>query len=170
MSQFFSQFGPPIKISGYASVVVVAKFTAINKFVISKFQDFNFELLNLNFNLLLKFLETEIFQFVISTFQKIPDKTSHFELNLSLGAVHKRRPHKIAKNSPPLLLSAKCPHWLNLFPPCLCGLEKSDVFRAKKCGRLHLKDFSLSAKCPVRTSASEEFPLVREMSTLDKPP
>jgi len=35
-------------------------------------------------------------------------------LNCGLGAVHKRRPLKIAKNWPPL--SEKCPHWLNPLP------------------------------------------------------
>jgi len=45
-----------------------------------------------------------------------------------LGAVHKGRPHKIAK--------------IDLLPPCPCGhtinFQKSEVFFTKKCGRPHL--------------------------------
>jgi len=41
---------------------------------------------------------------------------------LNLGAVHKRRPHKIEKKIDPSLLvwSAKFPHCLNLFHPWSC--------------------------------------------------
>jgi len=64
---------------------------------------------------------------------------------LFLGAVHKRRPHKIAKKLPPLRLSEKCSHWLN--PTCPCRVHMHQKFRS-----LHQK---------LLMSASEELPIVR---------
>jgi len=62
-----------------------------------------------------------------------------------LGAVHKERPHKIAKKMIPFSLSAL------VQAPCSCGhlinFEKSDIFAPKKCGRPHLKNpLSLCSK------------------------
>jgi len=64
--------------------------------------------------------------------------------DVCLGAVHKSRPHKIAKNWPPL--SAKSPHWFN---------QNSEVFL----GQIVLKS----------TSEGASPPPVRKMSTLNKP-
>jgi len=73
---------------------------------------------------------------------------------LLLGAVHKRRSHKIAKNDP------HCPqNVLTGSPPpsCPCGhtikFEKSYAFCTRKYGRPHLKN---------------PGPLVRKMFALDK--
>jgi len=71
-----------------------------------------------------------------------------------LGAVHKRRPHKIAKNWPPPPLSALAQPPSPLFVRTHHKLRKIRSFFAKKCGRPHLKNLP---------------PLVRKMSALDKP-
>jgi len=64
-----------------------------------------------------------------------------------------------AQNREKLTLPPPCPHWLN-FPPLSERIHhKFRTFRSfctKKCGRPHLKNLP--------------FPLIRKMSSLDKPP
>jgi len=75
-----------------------------------------------------------------------------------LGAVHKGRPLKNAKNQPPPSLFAKCPLWLN--PPCPCGhtinFEKSEFLNQKV--RTSASIFPLVWKCPHWTNP---FPRLR---------
>jgi len=78
--------------------------------------------------------------------QPVYRTTNHI---LCVRAVHKRRPHKIAKNwlTPPPLSALVQPPLL-----CPCGhninFEVSEVFCTKTCGRPHLKNHLLSAICP----------------------
>jgi len=71
---------------------------------------------------------------------------------LHVRGVHKRRPHKIAKNRPLFLVRKMCPHWLNP-PPALSvkhiiNYKKSKVFCTK-----------------MRTSASEFPPRSQNVRT-----
>jgi len=75
-------------------------------------------------------------------------------------AVHKGRPHKIAKKLSPLV--CKIPYWLN--PPCPCrhtkNFERSEVFCIKKCGRPHLKN-SRTLVCKI-SALDNPFPLTAD--------
>jgi len=74
-----------------------------------------------------------------------------------LRAVHKKRPHKIAKDWP-LHLSAKCPHWFKPPPPLVLSpsphyiiyhkFRKFWSFFASKSTYDRIRRTPLSAKCP----------------------
>jgi len=79
-------------------------------------------------------------------------------LHFCLGTVHKRRPYKLRKLTPPPYLQSVRTGSNSLSCPCEYTIyfKKSKVFCTKKYRRPHLKSPSL--------------PLSEKMSALDKPP
>jgi len=94
--------------------------------------------------------------FVRTSFMDGPSFENNLMIFLLVRAVHKRRPHRIAKNWFPLVrtgsTSCPCGHTINF--------KKSVLFCTKKCWRPHLKNPlpPLSEKCPNWTNPSSPCP------------